>query len=303
VGDLTNAGVTLAFARWLVWLGALLIVGSAGIHGLLRRTDASASIDPNADARLARLGVNGALVLTLGLVAVLVAQAVSWFGAAEWLDSDNLATLTTGTRWGQTWTTAIAAAILATLLMLVALARPAQRGVIVTAAAIVTALTVPLIGHGAGHGLLNWLLHAAHLIGAGLWIGALAVLARATWVMWRDHSTSVDALTALLRRFSPLALSGAGLLIATGAFLAVQHIAALDALWTTPYGRTLLLKLTLVAGVAAIGFRNWRRVVPQAAHTGSATALRASLKLELAISLLGVLLATAWLSGLPLPAG
>jgi putative copper export protein len=303
VGDLTTAGVTLALARWLVWIGALLIVGSAGVHGLLRRAGPSARVDPNAGARLARLCAAGASLLTLGLIAVLVAQAVSWFGASEWLDSDNLAILTTGTRWGQTWMVATGAAILATLLTLIAIARPARRGAITMAAAVLAALTVPLIGHGASHGIATWLLHAAHLFGAGLWIGALTVLARTTWTMWRDDSTSIAALTALLRRFSPLALSGAGLLVATGAVLAVEHIAPLEALWTTPYGRTLLVKLTLAAGVAAIGWRNWKRIVPQAAETGHARALRASLKLELTLSLAGVLLATAWLSGLPSPGG
>jgi putative copper export protein len=300
VGDLTTAGVTLALTRWLVWIGALLIVGSAGAHWLRRRADVGATLDPIARARLARLGPGGAVLLTFGLVTVLVAQAVSWFGAADWLDRDNLAILMTGTRWGQTWTVAAGAATVATLMTIVALVRPAWRGALVGAAAILAAATVPLIGHGAGHGILNWLLHAAHLVGAGLWIGALAVLTRATWTSWRDDAASVEALTALLRRFSPLALSGAGLLVSTGAIIAVEHIAPLEALWTTPYGRTLLIKLTLVAGVAAIGWRNWQRLVPAAAATGTTRALRTSVKLELTLSLVGVLLATAWLSGLPI---
>jgi putative copper export protein len=301
VGDLTAAGITLALARWLVWIGALLIVGSAGASALLRRADGRTSPTPDTGNNVARLGATGALLLTLGLAAVLVAQAVSWFGMADWLDADNLAILTTGTRWGQTWTIAAGAGVGALILTLAAVMRPAWRGATAIAAALIAALTVPLIGHGAGHGVLNWLLHATHLAGAGLWIGALAVLARATWLMWRDDSTSVETLTALLRRFSPLALSGAGLLVASGAILAVEHIAPLDALWTTPYGRTLLVKLTLVAGVAAIGWRNWQRLVPAAASTGRTRPLRSSLKLELTVSLIGVLLVTAWLSGLPIP--
>ncbi|HET9371109.1 MAG TPA: CopD family protein, partial [Vicinamibacterales bacterium] len=301
MGDLTAAGITLALARWLVWIGALLIVGSAGASALLRRADIlRASPAQHTGDNVARLGAAGALLLTLGLAAVLVAQAVSWFGLADWLDADNLAILTTGTRWGQTWTIAAGAAVVALILTLAAVMRPARRGAMAIAAALLAALSVPLIGHGAGDGVLNWLLHATHLAGAGLWIGALAVLARATWLMWRDDSTSVETLTALLRRFSPLALSGAGLLIASGAILAVEHIAPLDALWTTPYGRTLLVKLTLVASVAAIGWRNWQRLVPAAAATGRTRPLRNSLKLELTVSLIGVLLVTAWLSGLPI---
>jgi putative copper export protein len=62
-----------------------------------------------------------------------------------------------------------------------------------------------------------------------------------------------------LRVFSPIALTGACLAAAAGAIAAVQYVGTASNLWTTAYGRALLLKLGLFAGVVACGYRNWRR--------------------------------------------
>lgn len=74
----------------------------------------------------------------------------------------------------------------------------------------------------------------------------------------------------------------------------------MPALWQSRYGRTLLLKLAVLAGVAATGFYNWRRVRPALGDELGTARLRRSSAIELPIGL-AVLLVTAVLVATPPP--
>jgi copper transport protein len=89
---------------------------------------------------------------------------------------------------------------------------------------------------------------AAHILAAGAWLGALAALVIA------GHRGS------LWRRFSTVGLAGSAVLGVTGLLLTYFYVATPANLLSTPYGRLLLAKLALVAGIAACGLINWRRV-------------------------------------------
>jgi copper transport protein len=80
---------------------------------------------------------------------------------------------------------------------------------------------------------------------------------------------------------------------------AVLHLDALNQLWTTGYGRTLLLKIGTVALVAAVGAWNWRAVRPRLSATGPGP-LRRSAPLELLAAAI-VLALTAVLVATPTP--
>ena len=85
-----------------------------------------------------------------------------------------------------------------------------------------------------------------------------------------------------------------------GVITAWRHLKYLSALWTTPSGYALLLKLALVAAMFSLGAWNWRRQRPRLDSESAATALRRSAWSELAAAGL-VLLATAVLVSLPTP--
>ena len=91
-----------------------------------------------------------------------------------------------------------------------------------------------------------------------------------------------------MRAFSPVALACAGVVAVTGVAAAWWHLGALSALWTSAYGRTLLLKLGLLTLVAAIGAYNWRRVRPTLGHEPGARRLQRSSAAELAVGALVV---------------
>jgi putative copper export protein len=301
-GELTGPVLFAAAARWVVWLAALAVIGAAGGHLLLRQpgTTLPDSVVAVFRSRTAGVGLVGALLLIGGLAFVLIAQLNSWFGP-DGFTRENAETMIGQTRWGQLWLGAAQASIAVLAAALGAWLFPRARGLLLALASIGGALTVPLIGHGSAHGTVNWLAHAAHLAGAGIWLGSLAVLARTTWVIWRDDSPSPAALASLLGAFSRLALTGATLIALSGLYLAWLHITPVDAAWTTEYGRTLLLKLAAVAAVVLLGYRNWRMVVPAIGSPGGLAAIRRSVRIELTLAFVVVLIVTAWLSGLPVP--
>jgi putative copper export protein len=104
----------------------------------------------------------------------------------------------------------------------------------------------------------------------------------------------------LVSRFSPLALGSAALLGVTGVITAWRHLKYWSALWTTPYGYALDVKLALVLCVLALGAWNWRRMTPRLGDESAAHTLRRSARAELSFAAL-VLLVTGVLVSLPAP--
>jgi putative copper export protein len=85
-----------------------------------------------------------------------------------------------------------------------------------------------------------------------------------------------------------------------GVITAWQHLHTLSALWTTPYGITLVVKLLAVAGVLALGAWNWRRQKPRLGTEIGVASLRRSATGELVAAFV-VLAITAILVSLPSP--
>ena len=75
---------------------------------------------------------------------------------------------------------------------------------------------------------------------------------------------------------------------------------SLDALWTTPYGVILLLKLFFVGLLFAAGAWNWRRMKPRLTGDNSIAPLRSTAFLELMLAV-AVLAVTSILVALELP--
>ena len=148
------------------------------------------------------------------------------------------------------------------------------------------------------------LVNPLHILAGGLWIGTLFVLLAAglTAVLVVEPGSERRGVVAaaMVNAFSPLALAAAGGVVLFGVITAWRHLKYLSALWTTPYGYALLVKLGLVALVFGLGAWNWRRQRPRLGSESAATALRRSARAELVAAGL-VLLATAVLVSLPTP--
>jgi copper transport protein len=162
-----------------------------------------------------------------------------------------------------------------------------------------TMLAHVLAGHAAsGHlAALNLLAQWVHLLAVGVWVGGFL------WLLLgiRGATSGGEEVerVAAVGRFSRLATVALALVGLTGLARAWVEVGSWHGLADTSFGRTLLVKAALVAGLVAIGAANRFRIVP-ALRTGRARlrTLAGTVRAELAI-VIPILLAAALLSELP----
>lgn len=290
-------------ARAFGYAGALVVVGGVVARQLLRRSWNDAADAPHREAALRRVTLVvflAALLLPLAAWGALRHQALDLVDEGETLGLAQYQ-LVLASAWAAGWKAQVAAAFLAVLAWWPWHGRPyfGRRLAVLAALAVVT--TLPLTGHF--HALrigsvLGVLIGALHLLGAGTWLGTLAILATVGWT--GNDAGRGDRVARLITRFSPFALTGASLVALSGTLAAWQTVGSFGALTGTPYGRTLLVKLSFLVGVAGLGAFNWKVVQPRLrAGTGEGV-LRRSAYTELALGA-ALLIATALLVALPAP--
>ncbi|HEX6630629.1 MAG TPA: CopD family protein, partial [Gemmatimonadaceae bacterium] len=310
VGAFDAESPLYAAVRWLGFVAVLTITGVVGF-GLLVLPNARtarrlpASLGDGAVGRLRTLGLlaGGTLLVAAGLR--LVAQSAALHGAAAALHPSLVAELVTGTLWGTAWLVQVAAALLALVGFAGLVRRPATGWAIAVVATVAAALSLSLAGHAAAvpHRLAFAVTaDVAHVLAAGGWLGTLLVLvvAGVPVALAAAAGERGEAAAAMVNAFSPLALACAAVLALSGAVSAWLHLGTLDALVTSRYGRTLLVKLAVVALAAGAGAYNWRRRRPAVREEGGAERLRRSASAELLLGVL-VLAVTAVLVATPTP--
>jgi putative copper export protein len=275
----------------LQFVGAFLTIGPVGFRYAVARQGAgwssSGSLRTVALRRAAAIGAVGAVLALAHMALVLPGLAARRHTAVE--------ALVTGDPVVVAWMLLTAFAAVGCLL--------AWRGRD-TGWALAAVGVIGSILRNAMNGEWTQLVNPLHLLAGGLWIGTLFVLVAAGLTTLTRIEPSSDRrgelAAAMVNAFSPLALAAGGAVVLFGLITAWRHLKYLSALWTTPYGYALLLKLALVAVVFSLGAWNWRRQRPRLGSESAATALRRSARSELAAAGL-VLLATAVLVSLPTP--
>jgi copper transport protein len=296
IRDFQLRGVALigVVGRWLTFLGLTTVVGAVAFYyGTLGRTSLA---EKDALAlRAARLGAWASVLLLIGSLVRLKYQYAML--ADPTFTSDEARAFFSGmvlrTEWGRIWIASMALAVAAWL----AFARRVWPMALLVA--LLLCLTPGLAGHAMGdkaHPIVTITLDALHVAGASAWLGTLFVLALSAVL---SRQASAEAVLALVTAFSPTALISASTLALTGLYASWIHVGSWSAVFGSPYGRILCIKLLLVAGVAAVGAYNWRWATPKLV-AGHRHALRHSSRAELILGAL-VLLATAILVATPLP--
>jgi len=204
------------------------------------------------------------------------------------------------TDWGFAFRIQLASA-LGALLGFALAARVRGGWFVATASALILAITPALGGHAAASPRFTSLMIAAdwlHILGGASWLGCLlCVVAIGVPIVWTlELQNRWESIASLVNAFSPLALASAGVVVASGVFASWIHLEHLSALWHTTYGKTLLVKLLLVATTFAIGAYNFKRVQPQLLTEIGALRLRKTAATELAVGLM-ILLVTGLLTG------
>lgn len=104
-----------------------------------------------------------------------------------------------------------------------------------------------------------------HVAAMSAWVGGIALLLLALPAATRrlDSHARSELLAAALARFSPLALIAVVALLASGIVQSIVHLGSLSELTSTAFGRALLIKSALLAGLVALGAFQRRRMVPR----------------------------------------
>jgi putative copper export protein/methionine-rich copper-binding protein CopC len=299
--------VPYAAIRWLELVGMLTLVGTVAFALLVLprvgTDDTSAVVIADA-ARGARwIGLVAAGMLCVVTLLRLIAQSTAMHGV---LDAAWMSRMILGTLWGRTWLQHLVAAVMAFIGYLV-LPRARTTGwLLVVLASVVLALTAALSGHAAAvvdNAGLAVAIDTVHVLGAGGWLGTLllvvlAGLPAALRLAPRDRGRSA---AALVNAFSPLALVFAAAVVTSGAGSAWLHLGSLGAIWTTTYGRVLLVKLGVISCLFITGAWNWRWVKPALGDERGVLRMRRSATVELLIGA-AVLMVTAVLMATGTPA-
>jgi putative copper export protein/methionine-rich copper-binding protein CopC len=294
-----------SLARAFLFFGLLLLIGAVtfSLYVVPRAGRVTSGSRDVMKRRAAAVGMFAAIVIMIAALLRLyfeleMMKAMPDMPGMTGFSNQQMVVHTT---WGLAFMTQIVAAGVA----FAALAF-ARRGVIpawyiAAVAALSLAITPALSGHAASSPrftsvmvLSDWL----HVLGAASWLGSLAcVMAIGVPLALRQEGDERwKWVSSLVNEFSRLALVSVAMVIASGVFASWVHLARLADLWTSNYGKILLVKLVLVSIALLIGAYNFKRVQPRLEVEQGTVRLRSSATLELGTGFL-ILLVTGFLTG------
>ena len=314
--------------RWLQFVAILLVIGAVSFRflvlGFLRRdsrSEGEAAEPPmvaEAEQRAAHIGHLAALVLAVTLVLRLVAQSYAMHGSESAFSISLNAHMLRSTVWGHGWLLQLVGIVLvgagyhgAKQGVRVAtktdggeyLESPVMWWRVALIGVVIVAFSPAFSGHAASAPKFTALAIAAdgmHVLAASSWLGSLTMVVFAGLIAIAHQPAAVRGplVRSLINAFSPVALASAGLAATTGLFAAWLHVGTIPNLWSTRYGITLLIKLSILGVVTFTGFYNWRFVKPRLGTEGATLHLQRSARVEVAVALL-VLAVTAVLVASP----
>lgn len=295
--------------RWALFVGLLGVVGAVCFRFFILprvgwgKGPGSAISRSTMEQSAASVGVAMAILVVLVALLRLYAQSYSLFGPNAALAQGSLSALF-DTRWGRVWWIQLAAAATALAGFLFA-RRRIEGWILASIGVLILAYTPALSGHALsaqGPISLGVLVDGVHVLAAGGWLGSLLVVlvVGIPAVMRVEVPARGLGVAALIQAFSPVAVAFAGGVVVTGILSAWLRLGAFPFLWTTEYGRTLLIKVGVISVLFVIGGYNHLKVRPTLDDDAATLQLRRSVALELLMAAI-VILVTAVLVATPLP--
>ena len=267
----TPVGVLL---RWLGLCALAGLVGCLAVAGpVLGRARAdSASDTVAAGARLARrrlltvaAGCAASAAAVGGLTLAEEGRRAAGAGGGRALSQAAL-DLLTGTRWGHLWLAREAALIVLVAVILRIRSRlgdaPTRRATVLSVSAAVLVLAVAWIEALGSHSValesargVAVAAYSLHVLTALVWLGALPALVLVLWPRVAGLPPR-EVVRACRGPFSALIVISVTVLVVTGLYGAGRQVPEPGQLLSTTYGRTLLLKIALLAAVGGLGLAN-----------------------------------------------
>ncbi len=109
---------------------------------------------------------------------------------------------------------------------------------------------------------------ATHLMATALWGGGLVALLWALHYGMKVLTLPLAWAAETVRRFSRLAFASVTILLITGLYQSWIQVGTLTILFTTVYGRVLVLKILLFLGMLGLGALNFLSTAPRLVSTG-----------------------------------
>ena len=266
-------------ARFAYFCGLALLVGGVTYRLAVWRPVAAtvrgqpaAMADLRERIRATQLFTAAAVLMLAGGWVALTQQGAEVAGVSFWEAFDHrgpVASAIQATRFGREFGRGIdlAAVFCVCVAGAFAVARRSRAGALALAVpgsllGVWTVIVPGLSGHAGdpGRGVAAIAVDAVHVAAAAVWIGGLGQL-----VLVTPHATRglVDGerdrvRRAVLGRFSTIALGSVGVIALSGAVRALWEVGSIPEIWTTGYGRTLVVKSALFAGLIGLGYRNRR---------------------------------------------
>lgn len=228
-------------------------------------------------ARTLQIATTAAIVWTVAAVAVLIFTFSSLAGLPLAADEsftsgffDFVANITNGQAW---LVVVLIAASFATLIA--AVRNPVGIGFIAVLG-LCAIVPIAMVGHSASGddhvAAVNSL--GLHLLGVIIWVGGLVTLAllspqiaRTAKFLPAEDQGGPELLGRLLRRYSLLAGLALVTVVGSGVINSEIRLEALSQLFTTDYGRMILLKVVATVVLAAVGWTHRSWIIPRLAGT------------------------------------
>ncbi len=238
------AALDQAVLRWLALLG---VAGGLG-HALFTRLAAGSTGAGAVVARSRRPVLAVVVLAAVACVALPLVQA---------LESDvPLGAVLTGSYGVRVGLRAVGLALVA-----LGLARADGRAprLLVLTGALAAGAGTALLGHAAVSpvGPVRLAADVLHVLATTTWLGGVAMVVVLAVAARRGQLARPEA-RGVIRSFARPATVAVVVTAATGVFLASTAVASVDAVLLTTYGRTLLVKVALVAVAALLGLRHFR---------------------------------------------
>jgi copper transport protein len=255
-------------SRWLLFVGLALLVGGAAVRTIVRLTPSRRA------TRTLLLG--GVTIAAVGLVGSLVEEAHA-------IGSTLPALAKASTSRPDEF---LGATIIVLAVIAAALIRRDTRGLWLALGmtGILAMLILAIGSHADNPSRWRWFnlgVEWAHLVGVGTWIGGLVWLFASIRGGVDDDATRREGIV----RFSKMAAVALAVVAGSGLGRALDELNGLHSLWSTSFGKTLIVKVVLFGVLLTFGALNHYRLVPRIRSEGTGIgALARSVRVELAVA-------------------
>lgn len=291
-------------SRWLAYVAAFVLIGVMTFRFVVL-----GRVSPTGNDLFSHIAsTNAATLGTVASAGGIVAAMLKLSRESSDMPDASTASMLFDTMWGWSLLLQIAGLLIAGIALYL-VHRPGtsreRLWKIGAVGTLILAVSPSLSAHAASSrlALVATPVDMLHILLGGVWLGTLTVIVvvGASAALKAPDAVRPGARVAeMINVFSPLALTCGGTVVLTGLGSSFIELPSLRALWTTPYGVVLLLKLFFVALLFGAGAWNWKRMKPRLTGDNEIAPMQSSASLELMLAV-AVLAVTSILVALELP--